>query len=866
MFKPIKNRLAILAIAATLPLGSTYAAESDSYNFDIQAQKLGAALKAFSDTSDTQFIYVDAEIGRKPSDGVAGQLEVGEALEELLKGSGLQYEFTNDNTVRIYSPEAPPPAAGNESARVDGQSNFSLEEVIVTARKREESLQDVPIAVAVVQGETLRANGIENLQQLSTMVPNFYVAESFVGDSMFVRGIGSGQNNLGFEQAVGQVVDGYFYGRSRFSRVSFLDVERVEVLKGPQGSLIGKNTTAGAINITTARPTDEFSARLSGAYEWEGAEGYTVEGALSGPISDNWRGRVAFNYNDKDGFLKNTTTGEDDVSVDDLVARVALAWDATGNLDFLFQAQYGDIDHEGGNNQYSYCDFESQQVPTAPVNVNFTRIFNSIAPDDCKANYERTGTAAKHGVNVESKKSEFDTYTMTINWRLGDYTLTSLTGYASYDYRDLQDGDRTAVDLVTVDTFGTLPEFGEDYEQVSQEFRLSFASSEKYDYVVGLYYLDKEQTTDYTVHFANIAGEAITRTTETNEEGTTYAAFGQFTYHFNDAWDMTLGGRYTYEEKDARSVQFPRELYTNNPSDCTLPAAGACFRHDIQDDFDEDDFSPSLSLQWRPTDDTMYYASVSRGFKAGGYDHLLVANEQTDIAITERFRFDSEEVTAYELGAKMTLADGRAQLNGALFRSEFDDLQLGGFLNSTEVINIVTNAGSAISQGVEADLRWRPIQQLTLFAAIAYLDTTYDEYDDAPCYTLQTVGCENGRQDLSGEKLQFSADWKGTASAEYVWQLSNNLELTGFVLVSYTDDFPLQADLDPKLFQDNYTKIDARLTLSNAENSWELSLIGHNLNDKATSNYGDDVPGQAGSVWRSMDAPRAYSLQAVARF
>jgi outer membrane receptor protein involved in Fe transport len=854
--------MASLLLAATFSTGDILA-QAATHSFEITPQRLESALKAFSDVSDIQFLYVEEDIGQMKSGGVSGRLPNQDALDTLLEDTGLRYEYTNENTIRLYrQPEEY--QGGSSSGGGAATHSLMLEEIVVTARKREESLQDVPIAVSVSSGEELRSKNVVNLQDLSLQVPNFYVAESFVGDSIFIRGIGSGQNNLGFEQAVGQVVDGVFYGRSRFSRVSFLDLERVEILKGPQGALIGKNTTAGAINITTAKPTSELEGYISGVYEFEGAEGYGVEGALSGPLGDRLAGRVAFNYQDKDGFIENTTTGEDDVSVDDLVARVSLAWDVSDTFDALFQYQYGDLEHEGGNNQYSYCDFESQQVPGVPV--NFTAIFNSIAPDDCKANYKRSGTAGKRGVNVESKETEFDTFAVTLNWDLGDFTFTSVTGYAEYEYLDLQDGDRTAVDVVTVDTFGTLPEFGEDYEQVSQEFRLASPAGEKIDYLVGLYYLDKEQTTDYTVHFANIAGLPVSRTTMTNEEGTTYAAFGQLNWHINEAWDLTLGGRYTYEEKEARSVQFPRELFTDTPSDCMLPAAGSCFRHDIEDDFDDSNFSPSASLQWRPTDNSMYYVSVSRGFKAGGYDHLLVSNGATDLNIMDRFRFDEEEVTAFELGTKVTLADGAAQLNAAVFRSEFDDLQLGGFLNSTEVINTVTNAGSAISQGIEADFRWRATEGLTLAGAVAYLDSTYDDYEDAPCYTLQATGCVNGRQDLSDEKLQFAADWKGNLSAEHVWSLNDGMELSAFVQISYVDEFPLQADLDPKLFQDDYTKVDARLTLSGNNAAWELSLIGRNLDDEASSNYGDDVPGQAGSVWRSMDAPRSYALQLVARF
>lgn len=861
---------ALIITAATFTPLSAVAADTDEHRFDIGAQQLETALKAFSDTANMQFIYIESRIRTIKTQGVKGQLDNNAALDELLKGTGIRYEFTNDNTVRLYFPDEESDAAAEPSlpagAKQELRSSRALEEVVVTAQKRVESLQDVPIAVSVVSGDKIREAGTTNLQDLSVSVPNLYITESFVGDSMFVRGVGSGQNNLGFEQTVGQVLDGFFYGRSRFSRVSFLDVERVEVLKGPQGSLIGKNTTAGAINITSAKPTDQFEAWLSPTWEFESSEGLSVEGAVSGPLTDNLRARVALSYIDRDGFIKNTTTGDDDVAVEDMVGRISLAWDVAENLDALFQYQYGKLDHEGGNNQFSLCNKTAQQVPGAPVNVNFTGIFTSITPDDCRANYKRSGTAGKYGVDKEGKQTNLDTYALTLNWSLGDYTLTSLTGYAAYDYRDLQDGDRTSVELATLDGFGTLPEFAEDYEQWSQELRLTSPLGERYEYIVGLYYQEKEQETEYLLHFANVAGLAVTRNTFTEEEGSSYAAFGQLTYHLNDQWDITLGGRYTYEEKEARSRQFPTALYTLTPSGCVLPAAGACFRHDIKDDFDEEDFSPVLSVQWRPRDDAMYYASIKRGFKAGGYDHLLVANQATDPNIMDRFHFDAEEVTSYELGAKLTLADGAAQLNAALFRSEFDDLQLGGFLNSTEVINTVTNAGSAISQGVELDLRWRTTERLTIAAALAYLDSSYDDYENAPCFTLQTAGCVNGRQDLSDKKLQFASDWKGTLSAEYVWSLPRGFELTGFAQLAYVDEFPLQADLDPNLWQGGYTKVDARLTLSNEENRWEMSVIGRNLGDKLTSNNGDDVPGQAGTLWRSLDPPMSIALQGVVRF
>lgn len=741
----------------------------------------------------------------------------------------------------LLAPNASHAQTNTENTRV-------LEEVFVTAQKREQGLQDVPIAISTVSGEFVRDMNIANLQELSQLEPSLYVAESFVGDSIYIRGLGSGQNNLGFEQAVGRVVDGFFYGRSRFSRISFLDIERIEVLKGPQGALLGKNTTAGAINITTARPTDEFSGYITPTWEFEGAEGYTLEGAVSGALTETFRGRIALKRADHDGFIENTITGADDVNKEETLGRLSLTWDATENVQLLFQYQYGNIDHKGGNNQYSKC----------VADLSF--IFAGISGDDCTANYYRTGTATKNGINVEAKYTDFDTYGLTIDWDLGSHTFSSLTGFAEYDYRDLQDGDRSPIE-------STLPEFAEDYQQFTQEFRLASPSGERHEYLFGLFFMDKEQDTDYTVHFNVAAANAVqSRNTFTHEEGTTYALFGQWTTHLTEHWDLTFGGRYTYEEKEAHSVQYGSVLYTTVPDpDCASFIPGVCATHDIRGDLDEDDFSPEISVQWRPNDEAMYYASLRRGFKAGGFDHNLVADD-SDPDIMDRFQFDDEQVTAFELGAKLTLADGAGRLNIALFRSEFDDLQLGGFLDSSSAINTVTNAAGATSQGLEADLTWRVTEGLTLLANVAYIDSTYDDYQDAPCYTLQTTGCANGRQDLSGEKLQFTADWKGSAGAEYVWRMSNGMELVGFVLAYYVDDFPLQADLDPSLYQDSFLKTDARLTLLSPTQTWALSLIGRNLGDELTTSYGDDVPAQPGTVWRSVDAPRSISLQGSWRF
>jgi len=738
----------------------------------------------------------------------------------------------------------------------DRSDSLVLEEIVVTAQKREENLQDVPISVSAFNGEQIRSEGIGKLEVLSETVPNFFIGESFLGDAIFVRGVGSAQNNLGAEQAVGQIIDGVFYGRSRFSRLSFLDIERIEVLKGPQGALIGKNTTAGAINITTAAPTDTFQGWISPEFEVLSDEGFTVQGAVSGPLSERLKARLAVRYDDRDGYLHNTQTGKDQESRKDVFIRGKLLWEPNDDLNITFTYQYGDMDHKGENNQYSLCDLTTPQLPTPGGLINLTSVLIAGTTEDCKANFKRAGVAPRHGVgDFSGKDTSFDTASLVINWQLGEHTLTSITGWAQYDYTDIQDADRSARESLSV-------EFAEDYEQWSEELRLVSPQGGKVDYIAGLYFLDKKQHTDYLIDVVSFNAR---RNTLTDEDGKTFALFGQLTWNIDAHWAATVGVRYTHEKKDARSQGFPSLLYdTNTP--VTVPPfapAGLPRIHDISDDLSENNVSPTFNLQWRPNENAMYYASVRRGFKAGAFNHALVATQAN--ALTN-FKVTDEEVTSYELGAKLTLLDGSAQLNAAIFYSEFSDLQQA-ILIGNDVVNDVVNAADSTSQGAELELRWRPVEHLTLFGAIAVLNSEFDKFPNATCYALQSpTECVNGQQNLKGRPFTFAPDWTWTANAEYVWHIGSDFRLTGFLQAYYSDDYYLTQDLDPKLIQEDYVKWDARLTLADAGSGWEISLIGRNLGDKVTSNHGDDVPIQTGSVWRAVDPSRSLTIQGTWRF
>ena len=738
-----------------------------------------------------------------------------------------------------------------------------LEEIVVTAQKREESLQDVPISITAITGDAIQSGAIQRLDALAPTVPNLHIAEAVSGsDQFFIRGVGSGVN-AGFEMAVGQVIDGFFYGRSRFARAAFLDIERIEVLKGPQGALIGKNTSAGAINITTRKPTDEFEGYISPTYEFDADDGFTIEGAVSGPFSDTLKGRLAVRYDDRDGWINNVDTGEEDQSVDDVALRGTLVWEPNDDFDAMAQYMFGDYNRAGRSRQATKCD---------PGFLGFLRASRNT--EDCAADLNRNTAVTRQGAGqFENFDTEFDVMTLTMNWRVGRHTITSLTGYASTDWVDVFESDLSSAEQVSADFFS-------DEEQFTQELRITDEAGGQFDYTAGLYYQDAEINTNFDLHvcipfFPVCTGPGPfpppgTRVISTRQDGETIAFFGQLTWNISEQFSTTFSARFTHEEKDATSEQFAALLYSRTrrrPGG----AAGLGNEHLLTAGIVENNFSPGGNIQWRPNDDMMLYFSGSRGFKGGGFDHQLNARQ---VGAENGFRFAEESVTAFELGGKLTLLEGAAQLNFALFHQKFSDLQISAL--QPDVSFQVGNAASATSKGVEIDGKWAATDQLTLSFSMSYLDGEYDSFTDAPCNSQQIRSADpactrltpaTGVQDLSGQPLQFAPEWNFVFDAEHVWSLADNLDLTAFFRAYYVDEHFLATDLDPNVTQDDYWKIDARLAVSNAADSWELAVVGRNLTDEITAGFGNDGNGSAAnSYFKMIESPRAIALQATYRF
>jgi iron complex outermembrane receptor protein len=463
-----------------------------------------------------------------------------------------------------------------------------------------------------------------------------------------------------------------------------------------------------------------------------------------------------------------------------------------------------------------------------------------------------------------------------------------------------------------------LPQFriqggDEDHQQFTQEFLWSSATGETVEYLAGLYYQSEELQHDRVtdVNFAGLnpalAGRNATIYGDLYQESETLSAFTQATVHVSDSFTVIAGIRYSKDDKEFEKNQYTSTLFGTEPNEhlAGLYDAGLQFTTDHSfgadgatvcsgvpgapfttncvdtPDFDnkrsESHFTGDITLQWDANDDTMIYAKVGNGYKAGGYD------EDNNRGRIDAAEYDDETVLSFELGSKMTLMDGRARLNGAIFQSAFNDVQVSAF-NDVQVSAfdgnagfIVGNAAESETTGIEVDGMFAATDELTLSVSIAYLDATYKTFTDAACTEAQFVAeiAAGGSrascvQDLSGEPLQYAPEFSGNFSASYVTSISDNIELSMGVDVRYSAEFEVANDLDENLTQGSYWKANAHIGLMSVDETWNISLLGKNLSDELTTNFGNDVPlagvGFGNTYFQLVDAPRSYEIRVQYKF
>jgi len=764
--------------------------------------------------------------------------------------------------------------AQNNSDQNAGNTRI-LEEIVVTAQKRTESLHDVPISIVALSGERIEAAGINKLDELQSYIPNLTVTETGIGTLLFMRGIGSGINQ-GFEQSVGTYVDGVYHGRAQQSRMPFLDIERVEVLRGPQSTLFGKNSIAGALNISTAKPTEKFEAKFSVLYEPD-AEEKMIQGIVSGPLSENVRGRLAVRSRDTDGWVNNLTLDRLEGERDETVVRGTLDWDVSDDLDVRLKVESGKFDVNGRQIEVVQ-DRIALGGPFA--GLNYASILQIFGQDPSVANNFQDFNRSSNGDYSYNDTEEF---VLTANFHgKGDLTFTSITSYSAYEYEELCDCDFTGGNV-----FSAL--FTEDFDQFSQEFRLTSPGGEEFDYIVGVFYETNDLNFFDTIFvngssvlvpvvdaLAGAGAGALVANTATprtlNQDSDTLAAFAQGTWSVNDQTRMNFGLRVTKNEK-----QGARQLTITDINFNPIPAPFQPFvqgifaglfnitNHALSGEIDKTRFLPSISVQHDFSDKSMGYASFSRGDKSGGFD----ARSNNAPENGGSFEFGGEQADSFELGSKMSFADGSADLNVALFYTEFDDMQVSTY-DGTLGFN-VGNAARATSKGIEIDGRWRATDRLLLSASLAFTDFEFKEFD-GQCYFGKPADAADGLNcSYEGQTNQFVADYSGTVSADYGMAFGNGNFFNAVLDVIFTDSYNLTSTLDPRAIQDSYTKLNGRVSVSFADRQWEIALLARNLTDEVVLTYASDVPLAGGSFgapgfYALVEQPRSYALQLSYRF
>jgi iron complex outermembrane receptor protein len=792
---------------------------------------------------------------------------------------------------------------GNAAIAQDTQPERALEEIIVTAQYREAGLQDVPISVSAVTGQTLTETALQKAEDIQFLVPNFNMTETGISTSVFIRGIGSGINQ-GFEQSVGYYIDGVHYPRGQQSRMPFLDLERIEVLRGPQSILFGKNSVAGALNVTTARPTEGFEGSIFASAETEDGE-TIVEGMLSGPFSDNVRARIAARTRDSDGYIFNATVGRDEPQREDWTVRGTVEFDIGDSLTATLKAEISEFDVRGRH-------VESINVTPAEAGpfagLDWGQILTLVFGQDSSV-LNNTRDGIRHA-NDDFSFNDLETYVLTLDWDFGEYELKSISAWETFEYDEVCDCDFTGANI-----FGAALQ--EEYDQFSQEFRLTSPLNEKFDYIAGLYY----QTSDHEYHdqiFVDPdsmlipAINALTMSTAGNLLAATEAnrlatvdndvisAFAQFNWHISDVITLQLGGRYTQDDRDGfrtlsilaqggsplPAAQAPAALLWGDPglfaiTSTNLAAFGPTGQAliDILGELpvsgtrDKNKFSPDAKLVWDVSDDIMLYGSWAQGFKSGSFD-FRANNKNFYADMPTSFEFEDEEATNWELGGKFGIG-GRAEINATVFFTDYEDLQVSLF-DGRLGFN-VGNAAEAEIVGAEFDVRIAAGDYLTISGGLAYLDFEFTDFRNGQCYFGQTPTEDlngDGTPDTcpyTGQPNQMVSDWQGNVTFDFDYPIASNLVFTALLDIFYKGDHHTSNTFDPKLIQDAYTKVNARFGIGSESGSWEIAVLGRNLTDEEVLQYGGDLPLSgsvfgAGGNYAFFAQGRTLSVQGTLRF
>jgi len=806
-------------------------------------------------------------------------------------------------TAPVLAQESAPASPQEETAAQEQAGDAGgggLQDIVVTARKRSESAQDVPVSVTAISSEMVQRQDLTSIEKIAARTPNLNVgrASNGSGAQLTLRGIGSSSTSIGIEQSVAVVVDGVYYGQGRIINEGFFDLGRVEILKGPQALFFGKNATAGVISLTTADPTrtPEFKARAG--YEFN-AQQVQLEAIASGPLTDTLGIRVAvrgskmyegyyknvaqpFNYSTLDvatgtvGSVVSNPAPKDQPGEKELLGRLTLKWEPIERLTATLKAS--GTYNETNNNSWNYvafnCPSGSSQLNGYACARDFVGHQNKI-PAEFAA---QIPYAKKDGSLYNRYKSW--AATGTINYELDDVTLTSVTNYNWNNNRwacacDFQSSP--AANWATENS---------TYHAFSSEFRALTTFDAPVNLMVGGLYQKTRRTFDQYIVLSGLTNSAAapedeylaTRKTSFTD-GETLAAFGQVTWKVVPTVEVAGGVRYTHETKDS----FFTQPY-NNPGLVTIfrPQNDPDGLGEIFAKQTFNDWSPEATITWKPSRQLLVYGAYKTAYKSGGFSNGGINSKLSSVPFDD-LTFDPEKARGFEAGIKSTLLDNQLRLNLGLYTYAYRNLQID-FFNSP-IFAFQTLTADARTKGVELEFEYAPraVAGFNLHGSINYNRARYTSFPDAPCYAgqSQAEGCNvlvgtAYRQDLKGQPLSVAPEWTGTIGFAYDMPLGSNLLFGLNADARYSDSYLASGFGNRDSRQGSYVTIDAGIRVGSEDERWQVALIGKNLTNRFYVTGAVDGPSTGGASGGTVAAhadqlgfgtlPRTVMLQVSTKF
>lgn len=735
------------------------------------------------------------------------------------------------------------------STVIAAEDEMVLEEIVVTARKREESLQDLALSVSALSQQEIEANFATDVRDLIHMSPNTVIDDTNQGPggvaAAYIRGIGVSEVEKNFDPAVGVVVDGVFLGTMSGSLTRAIDLERVEVIRGPQGTLFGRNTIGGVVQLERSRPTMTFGgkARISyGDYDTS-----LIDGVVNFGNEENFGVKLSGTFHEQDeGFFDNIATGRDDGRSEYTSFGVNVLWLPTDGLELEWTSVIEETEEDTnillnvGQPGQLFCDAFGFCSPSTSTPVTGDRYDNAqvfagaLLPGGIDPGFDH------NGLSPSDTTFDADTHQLEVRWELNDSWTLDYIG-ASWETEEEVISDWDAVPELLFHT-----DRPAEYEQITHELRFTYDGGGKLRGTVGAYYWDSE----YEIRLLSWIGFAIPSVLElpqfTNQDSESWAVFFEGDYDLTDNLMLTLGARYTEDDKETTQ----RGVVPCGQAAATFPAAyagipalcGANFFTPISNDETWDEFTPKVALTYRASEDQMFYGQYSRGYRAGGF------NGRVDAVETAIAPYDPETVDNFEVGYRSQWADRRVTFNATLFHMSYEDkqeeIQQPSATSGTGQVTRVVNASDATIQGAEIELAWLATDGLTIRANLGLLDAEYDKFEvDAGTPGSPII------QDFSDLDFRRAPDVTFGINADYRWSIGEGM---GYLWAGmrYLDDHEVDFANKPELTNDSQTLFDASFTYE--YQGWYASVFGRNLSDEDGYQIGFDVAG----LW-SYAAPRA---------